>query len=494
MQPKVIHLVATTALIIAVGILFSNCSAPTSSTDTTVSSALSSFATTLSEDMVLTSPTAERSGTSILSQGSRYVMMGDVMVMTAPAADDSPKEKKDALEDLLAATAPVSCAISLTIQNAGRANCYGPSVAFTDHEVDGTTDGSWPGGDLGIWEETEASGEACAAAQLTAQMKGVISYVDTAQFIGAGMACVANKAGDALPSTEGSTLDLTAAMAGIVTINSTAVTVSAASISREANDSSGNSVYVTSLIGTAGTKTYSIRIKHVPTAVDDSTNKGKISVTVSDSGTPSTDGVSLQYEKSSSSVGKFLLKKTNFSSAGASPFVSGSDYTVDFSKPWAGNADYFLAQVDPSKYTGTFSYAWQAGNGDSNTRVFNAVLSEASGVVTGSAFFGFGPTVQTGAGSIDGMICAWTGPDQTHTPVTRVQRQNMTLTSGKFALTGTSYTVFDPVAACDAVGTMSMSWGTSSTRLVSATTENLVPVAEVATAIGTLPTAPPNVD
>ncbi|MGE0634741.1 MAG: hypothetical protein AB7O96_20175, partial [Pseudobdellovibrionaceae bacterium] len=66
---------------------------------------------------------------------------------------------------------------------------------------------------------------------------------------------------------------------------------------------------------------------------------------------------------------------------------------------------------------------------------------------------------------------------------------------GKFVVSGASYTVFDPVADCDADGAMTMSWNSgASTRAASSTTKNLVPIAEVTTAIGTLPTAPDNVD
>ena len=483
------------AIAVTAAVMFTNCS-PASSGSTAGGgggSSLSEFATVLSEDMVLTSPTAQRTGTSIL--GSRYFMKGDVMVMAAPGADDSPKEKKDALEDLLADTAPASCAIALNVQNSGRANCYGPSVAWTNHEFDNLS-GSWLGGDLGIWEDSEASGEACVAAQLTQQMKGVISYADSAQFIGAGIACVANKKGSALPATAGVQLDLTADMAGIVTINSAALTVALAQIERIADDASGNPVYVTTMNGTAGGVSYEIRIKHVSTATDDSTNMGKISVKV-DNGTNSTNGISLEYVKASATSGKFLLRKTNFAFTGIVPFVSGSDYSVNFNHatPW-NNADYFIAEIDPTKYTGKFAYAWQAGAGDSHTRVFNAILSEAAGVVTGSAFFGFGPTMQTGPGAIDGMICAWTGPEPgpAHTPVAKVQRQDMTLTGGKFVLTGTSATVFDPVQDCEAIGTMAMSWSTSSTRTVASTTENLRPLGEVASTVGALPSAPVNVD
>ena len=463
---------------------------------------LSSYASALAEDLVMVSPTAQRTAGSILSTGPRYFEKDGVFIMSGPNADDSPKEKSDALETLLAATAPASCNIALNLQNAGRANCYGPNVNYTNHEFDDST-GQYPGGDLGIWVATDpTTSEACSASQLNAQMKGVISYVDTAQFIAAGMACVANKAGKSFPSSAGTSVDLTADMSGVVTVNAGALNVTAATIARDADDGSGNPVYVTTLTGTVGTKTVDVRVKHVSTTADDSTNKGKISVKITDSSGPgSTDGVSLQYEKVSSSVARFLLKSVNFNnSAAADPYVGGGNYSVDLTTMWSGNANFLKAEIDPSKYTGNYQYAWQAGNGDSHARVFNAVLSESGGNVSGKTFFGFGPRMQTGPGTIDGMICNWAGPGNNHSPVTEVQREDIALNgSGKFEVSGTTKITFDPVADCEANTsgtTMAMSWnigGVSGSSTVDLTTKDLAPLTDVSSFI-TAPTAPADVD
>lgn len=445
---------------------------------------LSSFAATLSEDLVLASPTAQAST-------RRASYKKDVNAMSVPDADGAASEKVEALEELLAATAPASCNIAITIASSGNSPCYGPSVNYTSHSFDSSS-GSWPGGDLGIWEEATSGGEACIAAQLTSRIKGAASLIDMAQFISAGIACVANKESLTLPG-ESAELDLTAELAGVVTVNATALTVTTATLEREANDGDGNPVYVTTLVGTAGSSTVNIRVKHISTSTDDATNKGKISVKYVTGS--SADGASLEYEKASATSATMLLKTINFSNNTGDPFVSTTNQTVDFSKAWNNNANYLLASFNPVDYSGTFAYAWQAGNGDSHTRVFNAKITNDAGAITGSTFFGFGPRVQVGAGAISGMICAWTGPDQTHTPVNEVQRQNIEMSSGKFIVSGTSYTVFDPVANCEAGGAMSMSWNSGgSTRAANATTENLAPIAEVSTVIGTLPTAPDNVD
>ncbi|MCC2678793.1 MAG: hypothetical protein K0R29_1369 [Pseudobdellovibrio sp.] len=491
------------AFILFGSLLVLNCSAVNSGI---ISSDISSdFSTLLAEDLVLTSPTAQRTPGYLFSTGPSYVLLGDVVAMIGPSPGDSPSEKKHALETLIADTPPPSCAISINLQNSGRANCYGPSVSWVNHELDASS-GTWPGGDLGIWDASDAlTGEACSAAQLNAQLRGAISIVDTAQFIAAGMACVANKNNQLLPAAPSSSLDLTSFMSGIVTINATTMTVTSAGILREANDTSGNSVYVTTLAGTAGTKTFEIRVKHIPTSSDDSTNKGKISVKMTDtSGGGSTDGASLEYEKNSATSAKLLLKKTNFNGTSGDPFVSSTNFSVDYSKPWNNNADYLLASLNPSDFTGTFAYAWQAGSGDSHSRTFNAIIAESSGLVASDTFFGFGPRMQSGPGTIDGMICAWTGPDQNHTPVPFVQHQQLLLdssgplSSGIFLPNGINNITFDPVADCEAASstTMAVSWfdgSVSQTVSVSSTLTVLTPVSHVSATL-TIPSAPANVD
>lgn len=470
-----------------------NCSSKSSSSDS-VAPTLSEFSYILGEDMVVSSPTAQRTTATSLSlddKGLQFYMKNGVLIMAAPTAEASPTDKKEGLETLLSAAAATTCSVDITLANSAKADCYGPSVNYTNHDADNSS-GQWPSGDLGIWEEAGSSGQACIADQLNMQMKGAASLVDLGQYITAGLGCIAKKNSLSLPAV-GASLDLAEKAEGLIKVDATDMTVTTATLSREANDADGNSVYVTTLSGTAGAKTFSIRLKHVPTASDDSTNKGKVSVKLVEGST--TKAASLEYEKTSATVGKMLLKKVDYNSAPVDPYFSSSDLTVDFSKSWNGNANYLLAEFDPSSYVGTFAYAWQAGNADSHTRVFNAKISASGSDVTGSAFFGFGPKMQEGPGSISGMICAWTGPDVSgsKTVQSKVQRQDMTLSSGKFVLSGTSKTVFDPVVSCEA-STLQMSWGTSSTRNASATTENLAPLTELSTAIGTLPTAPDNVD
>ena len=233
--------------------VFTSCGAK-STTDSTTTASLSSFADSVAEDMLVASPTATRSVT-----GFSVSDAGTFADTASPS--DGLKKKKDAVEALLASTAPATCAISLTIQNSTSANCYGPSVAYTNHSFNASS-GSWPGGDLGIWEPTATSGEACASDQLNSRLKGVASYADLAIFMMSGMACVANKNSLSLPAASAS-LVLTTQMVGNLNINGSSADVTSAVIYRDA-DVSGTRVYRYTLTATQGTKTYTLRTKHNP--------------------------------------------------------------------------------------------------------------------------------------------------------------------------------------------------------------------------------------
>lgn len=191
--------------------VFSSCSVTSTVDPTTTTGALSSYADSLAEDMLLASPTATRS------------VSGFSVSEVSPFADtaspgDGLKKKKEAVEALLASAAPATCAISLTIQNSTNANCYGPNVNYTNHPDATGTPGSYPGGDLGLWEANATSGEACSSDQLNSRLKGVASYADLAVFMMSGMACLANKNGTPLPAASGN-VDLTALMTGNLNIN-----------------------------------------------------------------------------------------------------------------------------------------------------------------------------------------------------------------------------------------------------------------------------------
>jgi hypothetical protein len=487
--------------------LFSSaCSKDSATTTTASSSSVVSFPTSFA----VSSPTIGASSFASLEDESILAFTADTV-----SASDSIASKVEKIDAIVEADTAAECAVSLSIASSTNASCYGPTLTYTGHPDGAPTGGNLPGGDLGIWSATGTGGEACAASQLNARMRGVSSYVDLGLFTMASVVCALNNNSQALPAA-GANVDLTSLMSGKLTINGSAATVTAASISRSSTDSGGQPVYTTSITATQNSNlTYDIRLKHIPLETSNATYKGKVSVKVSNS-TGTRDGncqdsasqgtneaTSVSYEKSSSTNVRVMLKSAGFCTASADPYASATDFTVDLSKVssggvpsgWGGNGNYVLAEYNPEAGTGTYFYAWQAGKGDGNTRVFNSIISGTSGSRTGTSFFGFGTAI-TGtsfAGKIDRMICNWAGPGNSHTGVSKVQKQVMSESSGVFAPTS-SFITYDPTNTCESNSNTFSITANSITTTADLTTSNLVDLSTVSTSISTDPTVPTNVD
>lgn len=427
--------------------------------------------------------------------------------------------KRGILDALFAATALPECAVKIQLMNAGNANCYGPSMTYADHPNVATPNtGSLPGGDTGIWEAADGSGQACTAAQLNSRLNGTASYADAALFATASMLCAA-RASAMAPPAAGASLDVTSAMTGLVTINASVISITSATLARDADTADGFPVYVSNLVGTSGTTTYSIRMKHVRTAPLNATYRGKATITVAandatkpqncsaGTATGHVIATSVEYEKTSATAEKFVLRDAQFCGSDADPFKSATDFTVDHSKKfpgvakgWANNANYLAGNVDPSTLVGNYAYAWSAGSGDSNVRALNLNLAAARGAMTGTAFFGFGAAMSsTNDGSIDRMICNWAGPGNNHTGITKAQKQTISRADGAaLFLPVASNITYDPANLCeDNSAGFTVTWnavsGTPTTRAANTTTLDLVDVSTIATAF-TAPTAPTAVD
>ena len=118
--------------------------------------------------------------------------------------------------------------------------------------------------------------------------------------------------------------------------------------------------------------------------------------------------------------------------------------------------------------SGIYSSAWQAGNGDSHSRIFNILITNTENYA-GEAYFGFGDPVQKG--DFDGLVshffCNWTGrmtstddsnypssysEDQLRGRKEGSQSQEMTLNaSGKWRATK-NHLKFAPSSTCNKTG------------------------------------------
>ncbi|WP_369601229.1 hypothetical protein AAIA72_15680 [Hahella sp. SMD15-11] len=116
---------------------------------------------------------------------------------------------------------------------------------------------------------------------------------------------------------------------------------------------------------------------------------------------------------------------------------------MDPGQDWKDNYNIYVADFSPETGEGKYLYAWQAGSGDSHTRLLMLNLSadQSTGALHGTAYFGFGDRVQTTtAPTFKGMICNWAGPGNDHSTLAdRVQRQviRQNLTTNLFELDST---------------------------------------------------------
>lgn len=318
---------------------------------------------------------------------------------------------------------------------AGNANCYGPSLAYAGHpDAPGgdAANGQLPGGDLGIWTASTESGEACAAAQLNARMRDVQAQVDMGLTGLAGIIAAYQADGHTWPDdvAPGSTIDLTDALEAV---GIDEVAFIAASMSLDATGNVWSYTLDFDYAADTGPKNISIVLSHAVTDREGALFEGLLSYLVEDSypdrncgdgpdGAISVNG-SVHYIKSASD--RLVLQARNGTACGhasldvdanlladeiESSVVSG--YAVDPAGTWQDNFNVFTAEFDPDTLQGSYSYAWQAGSGDSHTRVLAVGIETES---SGEAYFGFGDRVQTSiGGEIRGFICNWAGPGNNH--------------------------------------------------------------------------------
>ncbi|MBF0493105.1 MAG: hypothetical protein HQM15_10040 [Deltaproteobacteria bacterium] len=185
---------------------------------------------TIPTDVQITSPFVKVAAGASISRGLVRALAGGVQLATSGSGDDYATHRQ-AVVDLETCTT-VDCCMS-NEKGPGKTEpsvlCYGPSITFTNYP--GVGDGSAPGGDTGIWDASESSGEACLAAKMNSKIKGVQGMYDFALQRMAQMLCVARVDAIALP-TVGETVDLTPNLTSAFAEHSAAMTLSQVTIER----------------------------------------------------------------------------------------------------------------------------------------------------------------------------------------------------------------------------------------------------------------------
>ncbi len=447
-----------------------------SDTGSTTSGGTISGSSVFPSGLAVTSPTA-RSTTA----AARVVAAAMLSPTGTSAVSGSHyQQATKIISELLAGTADVKLVLDPKnfFEMASNANCYGPTLKFTNHPGGSSMQPSMPSGDLGIWKELEGD-QACAAVEFNARMKGVSSRTLIGLMGLASMIAVANKSGLTLP-TAGTSLDLKSYMTAL---GLTKVTFNTATL---ALDSTGKVWSYTLAISAKDMNDtahdVSLTLTHTPGS-SDAAYEGLFNYRVSGqfgggncnsggpgpapllAGTETTMNGTLYYKRSASGV-VVNSREGGYCGAGtvaATAFDTGVDATSTYklldpsvvydttNSPlgWADNFSILAGKFDPSTLQGDYVYAWQAGKGDSHSRTFQ--MHVAADAASGDAYFGFGKTVGTTDGSIDGMICNWAGPGNNHAPLLYAQHQPIkfdAVVKGFIVGTGGSEITFAPTTSC----------------------------------------------
>lgn len=387
--------------------------------------------------------------------------------------------------------------------NSGNASCYGPSMAYSNHQDAGSqpASGTLPGGDLGLWKEYQAGGQPCVAAQLTARAAGVKAQTMQGLLLMAALRhTVASSSALSMP-TAGATTDLGAQFESMLHGYASFALwdVHAASISLD----SAGTTYTYRLTLSNGATDANARLgevimQHTPGS-SAASYAGLMHITAfalsndsamgCDDERDSTTNLfkaayvsTLRYERSSAAVA-FSSRGANY--CGHPAATSSSDYGAEVasytadgeldptvklggnappgqprsrgtSKGWLGGFTRFAGDFDVETAEGDFLYAWQAGTGDDKSRMF--AVDTSYNTVTDSydlqGFFGFAADIATTQGDLLGMICNWAGPGNNHTPTAKFQSQRATLSSDSSNFTvpaGGSKIVYAPTNSCSSI-------------------------------------------
>ena len=403
------------------------------------------------------------------------------------AASHSPRYMKsaNAVNALLTGTATPRTGVGFNadkfLKSPINAGCYGPTVLYQGHPnwTSGTpaaTD-TLPSGDVGIWTAVDTATDwVCAAAQLDARMDGVALRSNTSLMTLASLINVANTAGKSLPAV-GATVDLKAEMNVAF---STDATFTTATISQPVAGSYSYSVAF-SFTHSSGTRNAEIRLSHTPGA-SKSQYSGLLTYAVTRGGSDlrncngkaggTVDVGTLKYTLASRTAMTLVQREGNYCGEGtATPLATSyanfsSDSQLDpagkwsGTKGWANNFNRFGAVYDPTTLQGNYTFGWQAGDLDSNSRVFNIGLNynTATEARSGEAYFGYGDDIASSTGTINGFICNWAGPGNSHALRDYFQRQNISFNdaTGKWRpsseAASSSNITYAPTNACTSAG------------------------------------------
>ena len=443
-------------------------------------------------DILLHFKIAELAGSPSLGEAVRDVQrrLTD-MFAASPVIDDvlrnSDRQHAAIIDAIIAARVNPGSYIDWNdlLSTATNDPCYGPSISYSDHDDGTPASGTLPGGDLGMFKDTATDSQPCSVAELKARTRSTKHKTAQGLIIAAAMRKAVRDASLAMPDA-GASIDITTQMQPVIQAANANASVSAATISKS---SGGHYTYRLRATDTTANVTVELLLTHRPGA-SATAHGGTLTITVSslttDAAAGCTDQMSganykvssvqtVRYRRASDTIdfsarqsrycGHGDTAQTNLAATIAAldsndeldPAVKLAGNVRGSSKGWRGDFSRAAGTLDRVAQDGNFLYAWQAGTGDSHSRMFAVTTSynSTSETRTGKAFFGYAAAVDTTIGSMLGMICNWAGPGNVHTPNSRFQYQTATLsTTGTRWTLGTSKIRYAPTNSCDSSSTM----------------------------------------
>lgn len=336
--------------------------------------------------IAITSPTAG-SGSSSVSLRDGFFAAAEVGAPDEMKPLSEMLAEVDALKDK--AATDIAAGVDLAFKKY-TTNCYGPSLSWDMSSPTDPAARNLPGGDLGIWTDTESDGTACAAAQLNSLVGGANQVNEARDFLLAIVAAAGADGGVGLPGV-GASVDMTSSAPAF-----TGITVTSATLERLADDSDGNAVYHTTVAYTvadaADLDELEMQLWHSPTAAG---QKGLFQALVPGvstmGGADVYRGISLVYNDDGESLTIDLRMGQNRTTV-STDFFNDTTGQFDATETGAGeDITRFLATFKKATSEATARYAWYAGgNMDGAARVFEVDVNVGDdGKRSGVGYFGF---------------------------------------------------------------------------------------------------------
>ncbi|HET9237961.1 MAG TPA: hypothetical protein VFO10_11950 [Oligoflexus sp.] len=348
-------------------------------------------------------------------------------------------------------------------------NCYGPSVLYRNHPDATSGDPSpahLPSGDLGVFDASEANGEACVAAKMNEMTGKIRKTVQESIETGKRALCFATVLGKDLPTEEGETLDLTAdvktALDAIATdlgkkgkLSFSAIKITLVEVAETGN------VFQTDV--QAEVPRGSLWTRVVTKKYSDTHTKGYVWGVFTKSATATNlqgpaqrndpEVFSVIYDKEgdvikfegTKSAAESNADKTALETDKASLFES--DKRVRVATTGTPGYAHVMANINSASGAGEMVFMWTAGGAQEEQRTLHAKVTASGDTRSGWGYFGFGPklgdfrtavkagTVSATQQSIERMICNWAGPNNNHTGINYAQKQLISFSTDKFTAT-----------------------------------------------------------